>query len=490
MYIGLLCGEACGERKKGLRPDDRKPLSDLVRPAGIEPAAYCLGGRENQFGLSTQKCSGVLILRAYDRFCHLVAVGLNTHYFAFRCWEWCWETNRRKRRSGAVSKRKKVEKYAGIYYRDVDRLDGLGQERMYYMTYRRGGRDAPVIEEPVGRASEGWTPARVNIERGRRIAGGEQGLNNKERRQAAEKERHKEDDPLTLSEVWSQYQKTGKKIIERQDRYLWPHLGPLHNRLVASLTTRDADALLRRLEKTPSKHVPGEMLSAQSQKHILGLLKRLLKYAARQGLCPWPTGLVIAMPRVDNIQTESMTAEQMTAYWQALDAEPDQVEASILRVALLTGIRKSALLALEWSDIDFEKGLICLRGESAKSGKTQYVPLGSATKEILLSLEHADSPLVWPSPRTGDKRYDIRRIACRVRDRAGLPKDFRPMHGLRHAFASHLASSGKVDLYTLQKLLTHGSPQMTQRYVHLADGALRKAAAVADGMVPPQTEER
>lgn len=45
-----------------------------------------------------------------------------------------------------------------------------------------------------------------------------------------------------------------------------------------------------------------------------------------------------------------------------------------------------------------------------------------------------------------------------------------------------------VDLYTLQKLLTHGSPLMTQRYAHLADEALRKAAAVADGMVPPQTE--
>ena len=63
------------------------------------------------------------------------------------------------------------------------------------------------------------------------------------------------------------------------------------------------------------------------------------------------------------------------------------------------------------------------------------------------------------------------------------------MHGLRHTFASHLASRGKVDLYTLQKLLPHGSPLMMQRYAHLADEALRKAAVVADGMVPLQTEE-
>jgi integrase len=39
-----------------------------------------------------------------------------------------------------------------------------------------------------------------------------------------------------------------------------------------------------------------------------------------------------------------------------------------------------------------------------------------------------------------------------------------------------LASSGKVDLYTLQKLLTHKSPAMTQRYAHLRDDALKGAS--------------
>ena len=48
-----------------------------------------------------------------------------------------------------------------------------------------------------------------------------------------------------------------------------------------------------------------------------------------------------------------------------------------------------------------------------------------------------------------------------IRDAAGLPKAFRPLHGLRHTFASMLASSGKVDMYVLQKFMTHKSPQMT-----------------------------
>jgi len=46
-----------------------------------------------------------------------------------------------------------------------------------------------------------------------------------------------------------------------------------------------------------------------------------------------------------------------------------------------------------------------------------------------------------------------------------------------------LASSGKVDMYVLQKLLTHKSPIMTQRYAHLKDEALRKASNLAGELV-------
>ena len=47
-------------------------------------------------------------------------------------------------------------------------------------------------------------------------------------------------------------------------------------------------------------------------------------------------------------------------------------------------------------------------------------------------------------------------------------------------------------MYELQKLLTHSSPQMTQRYAHLHDEALRKASGVADmlfGSIHPSSQE-
>ena len=70
----------------------------------------------------------------------------------------------------------------------------------------------------------------------------------------------------------------------------------------------------------------------------------------------------------------------------------------------------------------------------------------------------------------------------KIKEAAALPKGFRPLQGLRHVYASTLASSGKVDMHTLQRLLTHKDPAMTQRYANLGDEALKRAADVAGGI--------
>ncbi len=97
-----------------------------------------------------------------------------------------------------------------------------------------------------------------------------------------------------------------------------------------------------------------------------------------------------------------------------------------------------------------------------------------------LTPRHQRVCLPWQG---GEQRRDINKQVSRIKQKAGLPKNFRALHGLRHVYASMLASSGQVDMYTLQKLLTHKSPQMTQRYAHLRDYALRKAAPVADDVL-------
>ena len=105
--------------------------------------------------------------------------------------------------------------------------------------------------------------------------------------------------------------------------------------------------------------------------------------------------------------------------------------------------------------------------EKPKGGVSQKIPLNDESRTILETHEIPipESLYVFPG-RSGNRRKEIKRPVNRIKKAAGLPKDFRPLHGLRHVFASILASSGKVDMYTLQKLLTHKSPQMTQRYAH------------------------
>jgi len=144
-------------------------------------------------------------------------------------------------------------------------------------------------------------------------------------------------------------------------------------------------------------------------------------------------------------------------------------------------MRLGELLKLQWDDIDFERGFIHVR-HNPKGGKDQTIPLSHAAREVLETHPRTDSPFVFPG-RNGRQRSGISVPVNRIKQRAGLPKDFRPLHGLRHTYASMLASSGQVDLYTLQKLLTHKNPGMTMRYAHLRDETLRLASDLAGDLI-------
>jgi integrase len=345
------------------------------------------------------------------------------------------------------------------------------KEKVYYIRYRNGGREARLIEERVGRKSEGMTAAMANRIRADRARGRE--MSNRERR-AAEAARGAKENRPTVDRIWRAYaESNADKRSHRQDALRYRiHLQAIFgHREPGELETAAIDRLRNKLLQT---HAP------QTVKHILCLLRRIVNFGTRNGLCPQPDSsrLCFVYPKVDNQKTENMTREHLKAYLEALDAEPDQAGVGHIRLALLTGMRKGALLALQWSDIDFEHGFITLRGEHAKNRKTGRIPLSNAARSVLEKLRHDSGTYVFPGP-DGEKQRDFNGgIARRVRDMAGLPKDFRPLHGLRHTFASWMASSGAVDLYTLQKLLTHDSAQMTQRYAHLADDALRRAAEV------------
>ena len=85
---------------------------------------------------------------------------------------------------------------------------------------------------------------------------------------------------------------------------------------------------------------------------------------------------------------------------------------------------------------------------------------------------------------------DINKALKEIKHNAQLPENFRPLHGLRHVFASILASSGKVNLHVISELLTHKSLAMTQRYAHLMPGPKQEASNVAGDIVSAATRKR
>lgn len=113
--------------------------------------------------------------------------------------------------------------------------------------------------------------------------------------------------------------------------------------------------------------------------------------------------------------------------------------------------------------------------------------MNEAAEQVLTTHPDTGSDFVFPG-RGGNQRTECKRPLTRIKAKAGLPDDFRILHGLRHVYASVLASSGRVDLYTLQTLLTHKSPLMTQRYAHLRDEALMQVSNIIAGLMPPETK--
>ena len=376
-------------------------------------------------------------------------------------------------------KREKSAKYAGVYYR----FDQSGKERTYYILYRQGGRGSKLIEEPVGKSSCGMTEAKASLIRADRMRGKE--MPNTERRKAEGLVKAALKDRWILSRIWEAYQdahpehKGRATDISRYNHYL----AVLSNKTVDEIFTADIEGI--RIGASTAGKKPATI------RNVLALLSAVINFGVERGYCkpPDPAKLIIKKPQVDNQKTEILSDEQLARLIQALDAEEDQDAAGLIRLALVTGMRKGALIALMWDDCDFNRSIITLRGEVAKKGKTEHIPMTAAARSVLQSIHRTESPYVFPG-RNGKQRTDYRRIARRVKRVAALPEDFRPLHGLRHNYASRLASTGEVDLYTIQKLLTHSSPQMTQRYAHLRDETLMKAASLTDSFLTPALEAK
>lgn len=359
--------------------------------------------------------------------------------------------------------------YPGVFYRLGQRIGGKGEEKIYYVVYKKDGK---THEEKVGRQhKDDMTPSRAALARGELIEG--KRLSRKELRELEEARKKAEEDKWNVDRLWKAYKESRERnkslrVDEgRYKKYIKPTFGDKEPKDIILL---DIDRLKRRKLKG---------LKPQTIKHVLDQLKRIINYGVKRSLCA-PLPFKIETPRVNNLKTEDLTPEQLTKLFEAIENDENIQAKNLMKMALFTGMRRGELFKLKWEDIDEHRGFIHIK--DTKGGPDQKVPLNEGAREILKNHVRARSPYVFPG-RGGRQRVDINKQVNRIKKAAGLPKDFRPLHGLRHAYASMLVSSGQVDLYTLQKLLTHKDPRMTQRYAHLRDEALKRASDLAGDII-------
>ena len=359
-------------------------------------------------------------------------------------------------------------KYPGVFYREAERIGGAGLEKVFYVVFKRDGR---TIEEKVGRQyTDDMTAARAARIRGEFIEG--KRLTRKEAREQEQQKKETEANRPTLSRLWTLYldQRPDLKGIVTDKNRFENHLKPVFgDKTPDEIAALDVDRLRLKLLK---KRSPATV------RNVLELLRRIINFGVEKNLCQ-PLSFRIKLSQVNNERTEDLNPDQLKSLLEAIEEDQDEQIKGLMLLALYTGMRRGELFRLKWEHIDFERGFIRL--VDPKGGRDQTIPMNEAARMILESHPRL-SEYIFPG-RGGGQRVDAKKGLHRIRKRAGLPDDFRPLHGLRHAYASMLASSGQVDLYTLQRLLTHKSPVMTQRYAHLRDEALRKAADVASELI-------
>lgn len=158
------------------------------------------------------------------------------------------------------------------------------------------------------------------------------------------------------------------------------------------------------------------------------------------------------------------------------------------------GLRCGEIMALEWGDVNLQKGQICVERSdwnghvtATKGGRLRYVPMTARLAAALRAHRHLQGARVLyrngGRPLTQKVVYDYVRWAAR---RAHLPRA--GVHMLRHTFCSHLAMRG-APARAIQELAGHTDLSTTQRYMHLSPAAIDSAIRLLEVRGPILNED-
>jgi integrase len=209
----------------------------------------------------------------------------------------------------------------------------------------------------------------------------------------------------------------------------------------------------------------------------VGLLGGMLTYAKEMGHIGHNPAHGVRKP-ADKRRSFRLPPEGYRALGEALElaqraGEHWQATAAI-RLLALTGCRRSEILNLKWTEVDFENA--CLRLNETKTGAS-IRPLPMPAHAILAQI-NPQTEYVLPGVSQSHKSYASvfpkawRRI---------VGGDYSP-HGLRHAYASAAHELGLGEL-TIRALLGHARLGVTSSYIATVDSVVLAAAENVSGYI-------
>lgn len=189
----------------------------------------------------------------------------------------------------------------------------------------------------------------------------------------------------------------------------------------------------------------------------------------------------IKRPRIEEKKVECFTVAEQKVLEEAIKNDRRMKTFGIL-LSLYTGLRIGELLALEWTDIDFDKRELSISKtcHDSKDEFGRYVrfvnPPKTSTSMRVIPIPKQLIPLLREMKKKNSSKYVVgdgdKVISVRSYQRTyelilkkhGLPH--RGFHALRHTFATRAIECG-IDVKTLSEILGHKNPTVTlNRYAH------------------------
>lgn len=262
----------------------------------------------------------------------------------------------------------------------------------------------------------------------------------------------------TLGELFEEYlerhlkksRKTWKEYEKQFNRYF----GDWISRKASSITQEDVERKHSELSRRRGEYSANRALQLLRATYNKGLTWRLI-------YCPNPAVGITMFE--EQSRERVLHADEFERFFSALDMEDEDFRDFVM-LTLLTGARKSNVLAMSWNDVYLMRGTWTIPAEQAKNSRMQTIVLTEVEMEILQRRQDKnnlrDQPSNFVFPSTGQTGHvtDVKRSWTSFCDRAHL-KDLH-IHDLRRSLASWMASTG-ANVSVIRSALNHKDVKTT-----------------------------